>query len=217
MKNWIWWWRHHCKGATISKHTSERKSVSKSRELRKTTRCSEGVRLLIWSTKLQSMEPGGKILTPCRRLENVFSGRQLGLVQEKTQVVFYTRMPRETVRQRGKKWRTQEDLARASILFSTESEGTDWREKLKQSRCQSCDCFVWPVPDLRWEHALLLTSDPPSDNVLECLYVSKLQDSFPNSDNFGTIQSRYPARRTKTRLSQTENVCEITYWASSKR
>ena len=31
--------------------------------------------------------------------------------------------------------------------------------------------------DLRWEKALLLTSDPPSDKVLEGLYVSKLQDS----------------------------------------
>ena len=31
--------------------------------------------------------------------------------------------------------------------------------------------------DLRWEQALLLTSDPPSDKVLEGLYVSKLQDS----------------------------------------
>ena len=31
--------------------------------------------------------------------------------------------------------------------------------------------------DFRWEEALLLTSDPPSDKVLEGLYVSKLQDS----------------------------------------
>ena len=31
--------------------------------------------------------------------------------------------------------------------------------------------------DLRWEQALLLISDPPSDKVLEGLYVSKLQDS----------------------------------------
>ena len=31
--------------------------------------------------------------------------------------------------------------------------------------------------DLRWEQALLLTSDPPSDKVLEGLYVAKLQDS----------------------------------------
>ena len=31
--------------------------------------------------------------------------------------------------------------------------------------------------DLRWEQALLVTSDHPSDKVLEGLYVSKLQDS----------------------------------------
>ena len=31
--------------------------------------------------------------------------------------------------------------------------------------------------DLRLEQPLLLTSDPPSDKVLEGLYVSKLQDS----------------------------------------
>ena len=30
---------------------------------------------------------------------------------------------------------------------------------------------------LRWEQALLLTSDPPSDKVFEGLYASKLQDS----------------------------------------
>ena len=37
-------------------------------------------------------------LTLSGRLKNVFSGKQLGLVQEETLVVFYTRMPRETVR-----------------------------------------------------------------------------------------------------------------------
>ena len=31
--------------------------------------------------------------------------------------------------------------------------------------------------DLRWDQSLLLTSDPPSDKVLEGLHVSKLQDS----------------------------------------
>ena len=36
----------------------------------------------------------------------------------------------------------------------------------------------------------------------------------PNADNCGTIQSRNSARRKK--LSQTKNVCEITYWANSK-
>ena len=39
-----------------------------------------------------------KNLTLSGRLKNVFSGKQLGLVQEETLVVFYTRMPRETVR-----------------------------------------------------------------------------------------------------------------------
>ena len=58
--------------------------------------------------------------------------------------------------------------------------------------------------DLRWEQALLLTSDLPSDKVSEGLYVSKI-------DNYGTIQTSYSARRRKTRLSQTENVCEIAY------
>ena len=52
---------------------------------------------------------------------------------------FYTRMP-------GKPWdcversgRRKKISLRASILFSTESEDTDWREKLKQSEGQSCD------------------------------------------------------------------------------
>ena len=43
---------------------------------------------------------------------------------------------------------------------------------------------------LRWEQALLLIS---------------------SSDNYGTIQPRNSARKRKTRLSQTENVCEIAY------
>ena len=43
-------------------------------------------------------EKGENILVPSGRLKNVFSGRQLGLVLEETLVVFYTCMPRETVR-----------------------------------------------------------------------------------------------------------------------
>ena len=41
---------------------------------------------------------GRKILTLSGRLKNVFSRRQLGLVQEETLVAFHIRMPRETVR-----------------------------------------------------------------------------------------------------------------------
>ena len=63
---------------------------------------------------------------------------------------------------------------------------------------------------LRWEQALLLTSDLPSDKVSEGLYVSKLQDSS-QAQTIMAIQSRISARRRKTRLLQTENVCESAY------
>ena len=56
-------------------------------------------------------QPSSKTLTPSGRLKNVLSGRQLALVQEETLVVFYKRMPRQTVRQCGKKLETQADLA----------------------------------------------------------------------------------------------------------
>ena len=59
--------------------------------------------------------------------------------------------------------------------------------------------------DLRWEQALLLTRDPPSDKVVEGLHVS----NFSSSDNYGTIKSRNSAMKRKTRLSQTKNVYEI--------
>ena len=41
--------------------------------------------------------------------------------------------------------------------------------------------------DLRWEQTLLFTNDPPSHNVLEGLYVSKLQDS----SQINTIMALY--------------------------
>ena len=68
-------------------------------------------------------QKGRKILTLNGRLKNVFSGRQLGLLQEETLVVFYTRMPRETVRILWDEVeRRQKFSPRASILFSIESE-----------------------------------------------------------------------------------------------
>ena len=38
-----------------------------------------------------------------------------------------------------------------------------------------------------------------------------------SSNDSGTIQSRNSARRRTTRLSQTENVCEIAFWTSSQK
>ena len=73
MKNWIWWWRQKWSGATTSIRTSNRGSASKSRELKRTTDFSEGVRLLIWSTKLQSVEPWQK-----GKGQNSFTERKTG-------------------------------------------------------------------------------------------------------------------------------------------
>ena len=84
-------------------------------------------------------QKGRKPRTPRGRLKNVFSGRQLGLVQEETLVVFYTRMPRETATRTWDEVEIRKKFSPlASILFSTESEETDWREKLEQSKGQSC-------------------------------------------------------------------------------
>ena len=83
---------------------------------------------------------GRTTLTPSGRLKNVFSGRQLGLVQEETLVVFYTRMLWETVRTTWDEVEISKKFSPgASILFSTESEETDWRERLERSKGQSCD------------------------------------------------------------------------------
>ena len=62
---------------------------------------------------------GRKTLKPIGRMKNVFSGRQLGLVQEETLVVFYTRMPRETVRTTWDEVERRKKISpRASILLA---------------------------------------------------------------------------------------------------
>ena len=73
---------------------------------------------------------GRKFLTPSGRLKNVFSGKQLGVDQAETLVVFYTRMPRETVRTTWNEVvRRKKFSPRASTLFSTESERHRLTEK----------------------------------------------------------------------------------------
>ena len=70
-----------------------------------------------------------KTLAPSGRLKNVFSGRQVGLVQEETLVVLCTLMPRETVR-------TTRDEEERRKKFSPRA--SKWRnrltEKLEQSK-----------------------------------------------------------------------------------
>ena len=118
MKNWIWWWRQNWNGATM---------------------------LLIWSKNLQSVEQwqdkkGQNILTPSERLKNVFSGRRIGSSSRRDTCSFlhsHATGDRETTWEEN--GRRKKISLWASILFSTESEETDWRERLVQSKGQSCD------------------------------------------------------------------------------
>ena len=61
--------------------------------------------------------------------------------------------------------------------------------------------------DLRWEQALLLTNDPPSDMVLEGLYVFKLSGSFQIHTIMALNDREILRRRRTKRLSQIEKVC----------
>ena len=59
----------------------------------------------------------------------------------------------------------------------------------------------------RWEQALVSTSDPPPDKILEGLYNVKITRFFSTPNDHGTIQSRNSSRRRRRRrtlLSQTE-------------
>ena len=61
------------------------------------------------------------------------------------------------------------------------------------------------------EQALLLTSDPPSDNVLEGLYVSKFQDSSQIQTIMALYNQKILRRGVKSDYHRFENVCEIIY------
>ena len=62
-------------------------SASKSTKLRRTTDFSEGVRSLIWSTKLQSVEPGNKK----ERSKNPYTERKTGEYFQRKSIVFCSR------------------------------------------------------------------------------------------------------------------------------
>ena len=80
-------------------------------------------------------------LAPSERLKNKNRGKQQGLVQEETLVVFCTCMPRETVRTTWNEVEIRKKFfsPRASILFSTECERYRVTKKLEQCEGQSCD------------------------------------------------------------------------------
>ena len=70
-----------------------------------------------------------------RKTGECFQRKTIGSCSRRELVVFCTRMPRETVIQRGKKWETQEDLAKSKHPLQYRK----WREKLNQSGGQWCD------------------------------------------------------------------------------
>ena len=165
--------------------------------------------LPVWSAKFPSVEPWSG------RLKNVFSGRQLDLVPEETLVVFYTRMPRETVRTTWDELEIRNKFSpRASILFSTESEETDWREKLEQCEGQSCD---WSLKSLVFsgqdEKDLRVIVD-----IIPCVVVTCLEtDAFMAIVAYFDIQTvkGNPARVRKEEVtSRISCYCE---WKTSQR
>ena len=75
----IRWWRQHWKGVTISKHTFERRSVSKSKELRRTTDFSEGGKSLIWSMNIFDL------LDPMMKFKDYRRGVYVSKLQDSSQ------------------------------------------------------------------------------------------------------------------------------------
>ena len=63
---------------------------------------------------------------------------------------------------------------------------------------------------------MLSTSDPPSDKVLEGLYVSEIEESSQAHNIMALYNHEILKGGGQNRLSQTENVCKIAYGANSK-
>ena len=110
MKNWIWWWRQNWNGATT---------------------------LSIWPTKLPTVEPWqdkrAKKSYTDMKTEECFQRKTFGYCSRRDACIFYTRMPREIVRTTWIEVEIRKKF-RASILFSTESEETDWRKSLNSQK-----------------------------------------------------------------------------------
>ena len=85
--------------------------AQRSKNFRIQSEITEGVAV----TKGKGQNPA-----PSGRQESAFSGRQMGLVQKGTLVVFYIRMPRETERNQRKERRKQEYLASNQPLITSE-------------------------------------------------------------------------------------------------
>ena len=144
MKNWIWWWRQNWNGAAMSIRTSKRGSASKSRELKRTTDFSEGVRLLIWFTKLQSMEPWQKgkeqhSFTE-RKTGECFQRKTIGSCSRRdTCSILHTHATGDREDNVGWNGETQEDLAWRKHPLQYRK----WRNRLTWTACTVQRLVMW--------------------------------------------------------------------------
>ena len=103
--------------------------------------------------------------------------------------ISYARMPRDAVR------------------FSSKSEGTDWREKLKQSEGQSCDLskkiFVYGWQDVKDRHEII--------GIIPCVVVASLETdafvSFASYIDMLMARSNLSARSKKKVLKE-----QLLFW-----
>ena len=102
-----------------------------------------------------------------------FSGKQLGLAQEETLVVFYTRgMPRKTVRTTWNEVEMRKKFSPwASILFSTESEETDWRKSLNSPKAslatKAIKSIAYCEQDEKYRRVII--------DIIPCVVVTRLE------------------------------------------
>ena len=149
MKNWIWWWRQKWNGAAI---------------------------LLIWSTNLPTVEPWqdkkGKNSYTERKTGEGFLRKTIGYCSRRDTCSFlymHAAGDRETTWEEN--GRRKKISSGTSILFSTESEETDWRERLEQFKGQSCDSskksLVYGGQDEEDRHVIL--------DIIPCVMVTSLE------------------------------------------
>ena len=155
MKNWIWWWRQDWNGATM---------------------------FFVWSTKLPSVEPWqdkrAKNSHTERKTRRMFSAENKWVLFKKgTLVVFYTSMPRETVRTA---WNEVEICKKFSSRSKHPLQYRKWKtqtdgKKLEQSKGQSCDkswkFLVYGGQDEKHRRVII--------NIIPCVVVTSLEtDAF---------------------------------------
>ena len=115
---------------------SPRRCICKNSRTKQNFRAGSWISEWKFAQRLAINGNGAKFLHRAEDLR-MFSAEDNWILFKCRHLQFSTHACHGTPRERS--GRRKEISPGASILFSTESEGTDWREKLKQSKGQSCD------------------------------------------------------------------------------